>query len=348
MTTNKPSIETIMASGEWLAHRYDPVQDCFHMVAVPREHRRKMPFLTDQYLGENVERRAVSRMNAILHTIPPGSIHFIFHSAFCCSTLLVSAFDLPGIAMGLKEPVLLNDIVGWRHRGAAGSQVAKVLDDSLVMLARPFERSEAIIVKPSNIANPMIPALMALRPQSRAVFLHAPLSDYLASIARKGMEGRLWVRDLLSKLLREGMIDLGIAPAEYLGLTDIQVAAIGWLAQHMQFQKLATALNGRVATLNSETFTARPSESLDRLARHFDLDQHADRISAVAASDLFNRNSKSGEMFTVADRTQAATTGRNIHAEEISKVEQWAKMIAKNRNIAMDLPNPLLGLQSSQ
>ena len=338
----KPSIETIMGSAEWLPHRYDATRDCFHMVSVSRQRHRKMPFLTDQYLGEGVERRAVSRATAMIHAMPPAPIHFIFHSAFCCSTLLASAFDLPGISMGLKEPVLFNDIIGWRHRGATGPQVAKVLDDGLALMARPFEQGEAIIVKPSSIANPMIPALMALRPQSRAVLLHAPLADYLTSIARKGMEGRLWVRDLLKKLLREGMIDLGIAPADYLGLTDIQVAAIGWLAQHMQFQKLAGALGDRVVTLNSDMFIAKPSESLGQLARHFDLDTHMERISAVASTDLFNHNSKNGEAFTAVNRTEAAAMGRSIHAEEIDKVEQWARVIATNRTIAMDLPNPLL------
>ena len=45
-------------------------------------------------------------------------IHFIFHSAFCASTMLVRALDVPGSAMGISEPVILNDMVGWRRRGA--------------------------------------------------------------------------------------------------------------------------------------------------------------------------------------------------------------------------------------
>ena len=233
-----PSIRDRLSDAQWLAHRYDPGHDAFHFRQVPRSRHAAIPFLTDEYLGEDAP-LVLRRTDAIGQAPPAAPIHFVFHSAYCCSTLLAAAFDIPGVAMGLKEPVLLNDLVGWRHRGGGGAQVARVLDESLRLLARPFTAGEATIVKPSNIVNPLIPAIMAMRPEARALLLHAPLDAYLASIARKGMWGRLWVRDLFGKLLREGMLaSLGIAPDDYLGLTDIQVAAAGWLAQQQQFQLL--------------------------------------------------------------------------------------------------------------
>ena len=63
---------------------------------------------------EQLTRPAVDVVRAAAR---PATMHFIFHSAFCCSTVLARAFDIPGIAMGLKEPPIYNDIVGWRHRG---------------------------------------------------------------------------------------------------------------------------------------------------------------------------------------------------------------------------------------
>lgn len=337
-----PDISAVMANAEWLAHRYDPARDAIHMLPVARTRHADIPFLTDEYLAEAGVPMPLRRVDAMAQAAPPGPVHFIFHSAYCCSTLLAAAFDIPGVAMGLKEPVLLNDIIGWRHRGAKGPDAARVLDNALHLLARPFASGEAVVIKPSNVVNPLIPAIMTMRPTARALLLHAPLHTYLASIARKGMWGRLWVRDLFQKLLREGMVDLGIAPSDYLGLTDIQVAAVGWLAQQAQFQQLCDHLGERVVTLDSETLIARPGDSLTRLAGHFDLALDETSIAAIVAGPVFGRDAKTGIYFAEGQRAQDARHGLELHAEEVEKVAQWAAVLATNAGIAMALPNPLI------
>ncbi|WP_333702406.1 hypothetical protein [Sphingobium yanoikuyae] len=336
-------LNSLMVDAQWLAHRYDPGQDSFHFLQLPRARHGEIPFLTDEYIGQAVKPRVIRREEAIAAAPLPAPLHFIFHSAYCCSTLLAAAFDRPAIAMGLKEPVLLNDIVGWRHRGAKGPEAARALDHGLRLLARPFSAGEAVVIKPSNLINPLIPGIMAMWPSARALFLHAPLDAYLASIARKGMWGRLWVRDLFGKLLREGMVDLGVAPSDYLGLTDIQIAALGWLAQHAQFQALTAPLGERVRTLNSDALIARPGESMTALARHFDIAFSDDDIAAIVAGPIFGRNAKTGADFAPGQRERAASEGKALHAEEVEKVAEWAMLIARNNGIAMDLARPLFG-----
>lgn len=337
-------IRDIMADAQWLAHRYDPGHDAFHMLPVARMRHAQVPFLTDTHLFDAGAPMVVRRSDAMAMATPPAPIHFLFHSAYCCSTLLAAAFDMPGVAMGLKEPVLLNDIVGWRHRGGQGSDVARVLDESLRLLARPFAAGEAVVVKPSNLINPLIPAIMGLRPDARALLLHAPLDAYLASIARKGLAGRLWVRDLFTKLMNEGMLGrLGIAPDDYLGLTDIQVAAAGWLAQHQQFGLLCERLGPRVASLDSETLVARPGNVLTALAPMFGLVLDDDRIDAIVRGPIFARDAKTGDAFGDGQRTREARRGLEQYADEVEKVSHWARVVADNAEIALTLPKPLLG-----
>jgi hypothetical protein len=344
MTISFPPIPDVMADAQWLAHRYDPGHDAFHMRHVPRARHAQLPFLTDQHLGGEGDPMVLRRADAMAHAPAAAPIHFVFHSAYCCSTLLAAAFDSPGVAMGLKEPVLLNDMIGWRHRGATGSDVARVLDAGLHLLARPFAPGEAVVVKPSNLVNPLIPVIMALRPQARALLLHAPLDAYLASIARKGMAGRLWVRDLFVKLMPHGMLaPLGIAHDDYLGLTDIQVAAVGWLAQQRQFQDLAATLGPRVATLDSETLVARPAESLAALARLFDVALNGDTIDAIVKGPIFTSDAKTGANFAPGQRAQESQRGLALHGDEVEKVAHWARVLADNGGIAMTLPNGVLG-----
>lgn len=336
-------IHDLMADAQWLAHRYDPGHDAFQFHYVDRSRHATIPFLTDEYLGDKPP-LVLRRTEAVAAAPASAPLHFLFHSAYCCSTLLAAAFDMPGIAMGLKEPVLLNDLIGWRHRGAKGPDVARALDQSLHLLARPFAPGEAVVVKPSNVVNPLIPAIMGLRSHARALLLYAPLDAYLASIARKGMLGRLWVRDLFGKLMREGMLaPLGIAPHDYLGLTDIQVAAAGWLAQHHQFHTLADKLGERIATLDSEILVARPQESLAALGRLFSLPLDDAAIAAIVNGPVFARDAKNGADFGKDQRAQSAQRGLALHGEEVEKVAHWARIVADNAGIRLDLPRPLLG-----
>src|SRR5512146_1534880 len=101
----------------WLPHRYDAASDRIQFVACDRALHRASTFLTDEYLPGAKAPTVVGRAAAVAGAAPAGPLHFILHSAFCCSTLLVRALDREGVAMGMSEPQILNDIIGWRHRG---------------------------------------------------------------------------------------------------------------------------------------------------------------------------------------------------------------------------------------
>ncbi|VWX46975.1 hypothetical protein [Novosphingobium sp. 9U] len=336
----------LLADATWLAHRYDPGHDAVHFVRVPREAHRTATFLTDDHLPPGLEPLVVRRADALALTASPAPLHFIFHSAYCCSTLLARAFDRPGWAMGLKEPVLFNDLVGWKRRGGKGPDMASVLDDALTLLARPFAAGEAVIVKPSNIANGIAAPILALRPQSHAVLLYAPLRTYLASIAKKGLDGRLWVRTLLLGLLDDRLIDMGFTPRDHLGHSDLQVAAVGWLAQQALFARLVAQFGeSRVRTLSSAELMRDPATTTTCLATLFGLSLDPAAAAQIVSGPAFTRHSKFGNDFAAAEREAEHSAAEQIHGDEIDKVAQWAEAVAKAAGIALDPPAPLLAGQ---
>jgi hypothetical protein len=337
------TLEDVARDPVWLAHRYDPDHDAFHFRYVPRDVHRSVTFITDDHLPPAGKPVVLRRRDVIAARPTSAPLHFIFHSAYCCSTLLARAFDVDGMAMGLKEPVILNDLVGWRRRGAQPRQLAEVLGHGLTTLARPFGDGEAVIVKPSNVVNGLARAMMAMRPGSQALLLHAPLPHYLRSIARKDMWGRLWVRELFIALLKDGLIDLGFTDEQYLGLTDLQVAAVGWLAQHALFQQLVEEFGrNRIATLDSERLLAEPRAVMAALLSHFGLDSSPARLEAIVNGPAFTRHSKSGEKFGSTARAAEQQDAAAIHHDEIDKVEQWAQVVATNVGISMTLGASLL------
>lgn len=338
--TAEPSVSAIVDAAEWLAHRYDPGHDAFHFRRVDRAARAGVPFLTDLHLGEEATPVVLRRTDCHAAAASgPAPLHFLFHSAYCASTMLAQALDSPGAATSLSEPVLLNDMVGWRRRGASPRDHAAVMDDALALLGRGFAASEAVIVKPSNIFNPLARGALTLRPQARAILLHAPLRDFLLSVARKGMWCRLWCRELLEGYLADGYVQLGFEARDYFRQSDLQVAAVGWLAQQQAFAALLAWAPGRIASLDSAVLTRDPVAAVAAAMDHLRL---AGDRTAIAAHPALARNSKSGAPFAAGERQRDLAAAEAAYGEEIVQVVGWAEAVAHQAGIPLSLPAPLL------
>lgn len=333
--TAAPALD--LADAEWLVHRYVESDDAFRFIHLPRGEHASHPFLIDSELGVRPTAPDVPAQSLIDQ--PRGRLHFLFHSAFCGSTLLARALSAPGVAMGLSEPVVLNDVVGFRRRGAGPAAVARAADLSLRLLGRPFAAGEVVIVKPSNVLNPLAELLLKIEPDARAVFLYAPLETFLVSVARKGLHCRIWVRELLEGYLRDRFVDLGLMPEDYFRLTDLQVAAVGWLAQHQYFTQLTGKLDGRIASLDADQLTSDPAAAIAAVAAHYRLPLDA---AAVAAGPAFQRNSKTGAAYSPGERSADYAAARQAYGEEIAMVMTWAKAVAANLGLSLAGPNPLL------
>lgn len=330
-------VARIVSDPLWLPHRYDPEFDAVHFLRLSRAEHRAMTFLIDAEVPVGVDKVVLDRRRAV-SAAAAGRLHFIFHSAYCCSTLLCRALDVEGKSMSLKEPLILNDIVGWRRRGGAPRLVAEVLDGVSTLMAQPFASGEAVVVKPSNIVNGLATGLLAMRAASNAIVLYAPLRVYLASIAKKGMWGRLWVREFFIAALKDGLIDLGFTEEQYMGQTDLQIAAVGWLAQQSMFTQLIQRFGpDRIKALDSETLVGEPQNSLRRVADLFDLGLRSFDVERIAKGPAFSRHSKSDVGFDRASRIAEHDDSIANHTDEIEKVAIWTEEVARARNIALTL-----------
>lgn len=340
---SNPDLRAVARDAHWLAHRYEPGRDAIHFLKLSRDDHRAVTFVTEEYLSADLPREVLPRGEAVATAAGTAApIHFIFHSAFCCSTLLARAFDIPGVSMGLKEPTILNDLSGWRYQRPEPRFVAQVLDGVLGLLARPLGSGEAVVVKPSNVLSGLYRAMLAMRPDARALLLYAPLDVYLGSIAKKGLDGRLWVRDLFLKLRREGMIErLGFDDEALFGQTDLQIAAAGWLIQHALFADLAAQFGDRVRTLDSELLVARPEAAMKALAAHYRL-QVSDTQREQIVAEVFSRHGKLDQAFNRDTRIAEQRAAAEAHRDELEKVKAWAEAVAGSAGIALDPPNPLI------
>lgn len=343
MKCDSPTPEQIVADPRWLAHRFDHQGDRIGFVSMPREVHRATAFLNDQHIPPDLERRSLPRRAAAAAAKGTGPLHFIFHSGLAGSTLLARALDRDGAAMTLKEPAIFTDLVAYGLGAPAAAERKRALGDTLDLLARPFAPGEPVIVKTASVANGLAEDILELRPDSRALCLHAPLPVFLASIARKGLMGRLWGRKLFIGLRNARMVDLGFTDQDYFGQTDLQIAAAAWLAQQQMFARLLARFGpDRVRTIDSERVIGHLPKSLAAIADHFRLALDAASIRDIVDGPLLTRHAKSGDAFDSARRDRELRSARAAHDDEIAKVALWSEKVADAAGFRMELGAKLL------
>lgn len=122
----------------------------------------------------------------------PGPWRFILHTGFCGSTLLATVLEQPGSTLVLREPHVLAAMAA-QARGFG--DVSTALWEANTLLHRRFEPKEAIVVKPTNWFNNLVPLLSQAPNAVLPVFVSSRAEDYLVAAFRGG-------RDRIAFLIR--------------------------------------------------------------------------------------------------------------------------------------------------
>lgn len=325
-------IAKIERDPRWLPHALDLSGKRMQFVKVPRETLSQPPFLAD--FAPPTAQNEVWLSFAEVEAMEPetGPLHFIFHTAFCRSTLLVRALEIEGTSAGLAEPGIIARLAGAGE--AARSLVKPVCD----LLSRPWGEGEAVFVKPTNHANTLIPALLAARPEASAVLMTNDLAPFLRSVARRGLMGRRWGRQLYLELMGYAGMDLGMDAREQFSMTDLQAASVGWFLSQRWFARLASGPEGqRLRVLDGDRFDADREKTLAAVFGLAGLSVSGATIAAVTAGPRFASHAKLGGSF--ADAEGEGTSA--IVAEEIEQMRQWTGMIAQQAGLQVPLRQTL-------
>lgn len=327
----------------WLPHAYDPRADALTFIHLTRDAHRNASFLhADHFRGAPVSPPVpVPSIPQAEVRAAAGQAHFIFHTAFCCSTLLTRALDVPGVAMGLSEPnVIMQFAKLWSDVRRPPGAVA-ALQTTVDLLSRPFEPGEAQVIKPSNAANHLIPSLLHVCSGARAVIITSSLELFLTAVVRRGAEGRLSVRQFLRGFVDTLPFETHISEEEALLLTDLQAAALAWLMQVGYLNSIVARFGDRVRVLDCSTFLARPAETLSAVSAFFGLAK-AD-WQAVAAGPVFNQHAKNiGRPFNAAAHAQQQEEARALYRKELANAWAWAQSVAQGQNLPFGLNEDLL------
>ncbi|MGI8942892.1 MAG: hypothetical protein ACR2FJ_01400 [Qipengyuania sp.] len=330
----------IASDPSWLPHRIDTATRQVEFLRIQRGELTGQGFLADR--DPPPQDRAMVGWNDIAAMKPPsGQLHFVFHTAFCRSTLLVRALDEPGVAVGLNEPGIIASMVN------AGEAAAPLIAPILALLARPHApgkrgAEEAVFVKPTNHANMLMPALLRARPDACAVLMTNDLPVFLRSVARKGMMGRRWGRQLFLELQAYAGMDFGMDAHESFSMTDMQAAALAWFLSQRWFAlhaggQVQGVAPDRLRVLDGDRFNAQRAKALAAVLAHTGIDAPDGLPERLASGPVFSQHSKLGGAFTGDDHP---AEDQKL-AEEIDQVGQWIALIAQQAEVAAPLPQDL-------
>lgn len=330
----------ILSDPQWLPHNFDPARGSVTFIRIPRARLSDNAFLADATSEPGFAPIEVPLGEIAAFSPPQAPLHFIFHTAFCRSTLLVRALELPGVSAGLSEPGILARLVG---KGDAGMRaVAPVA----ALLARPWganeNGSESVFVKPTNHANVLVPALMQARPHAKAVLMTNPLPSFLAAVVRKGMMGRRWARTLYLEMMGYAGIDLGLDAREQFAMTDLQAGALAWFLNQRYLDALARQFGDRVRVLDGDAFGAEPAKVLEAVGRFTGVGIDAARAAQIASGPVFTKDAKTGLDYAEKSARDAASTQSAVVEDEIAKLGEWVSAIAAQAGVEVPLPQTLI------
>ncbi|MBS0386048.1 MAG: hypothetical protein JSS00_11940 [Proteobacteria bacterium] len=335
----------------WLPHSYNARDDALTFALAPRDVQRKLIFLSPRYMRDLPFSAPVpvSRLDESEVKSRAGRMHFVFHTGFCCSTLLTRALDIPGVSMGLKEPAIVLEFARhWarpRHRAGVPLAFSCALD----LLSRPTCPGEQQIVKPSNAANFIAPYLLHARhPNAKALLLFSSLDVHLRAIARRGAEGAEMARGFLA-----GFVDTIPFDGDHIPnldprlLTDLQAAGAAWLMNVAYLARVMSRFGPqRVRALNAASLISDPVATLNAVGDFFELSP-PDGWANIAKGPTFQQHAKKpGAPFNAASYRAQNSEIETLRQAELAMAWQWTKDLAAQVAAPMELPETLFAVDA--
>lgn len=265
---------------------------------------------------------------------------YIFHTAFCGSTLMAQALEANYHCLPLKEPECLGNVLVYM-RGQAGEDGLVWLDRCMRLLARTYSEQEIAVVKVNDYVNPLLLWLRQRRSTTPMLFMYTPVEEFLAGCI-KAENRKRWllqrvnsVKPLLEAIL-PGAAAYNLSSDDFGGLAALYWSyniALFWMA----WEKSPTNL----WSLDFNQLLANPEEVLLVYAKRLNLPPRQALPGAIVVATVFDRYSKnSSHQYSAIQRQDDLAQLLNDHPQHRDRALQVAKELLGERMPTRDTPLP--------
>ena len=236
---------------------------------------------------------------------------YIFHTAFCGSTIMSKALSVIYDSLPLREPEVLGALMVYTQAEAVKREQAQDwYQRVLSLLARRYEPEQIGVVKANDNANALMVPLLDWRNDIPVLFMYPPVREFLVGCL-KADNRRQWIQERYHFAMRtaRNVLDLpqdfALEEGEY-----GKMAALYWSYNIALYYQAWELSNGGIKSLDFNLMLADPLASVKACADYFKLKQVPGIVPESEIRILFSVYSKDG----------AQSYGPNQRGNEIDKV----------------------------
>ena len=327
------------SSPAWFLHRLDSAAGLGSYVRTTAAGLRGAAFIDgrEQFWDAEEVRPLVldGQMSARSSNPSSTAFSYLFHVSFCGSTLLGRILDQPGRSLVLREPQALADLAAQqsglmaKDPGALAALCDLVIRETATLLAP----GEAGVIKPSNWANSLIPALCDARTGANAVFLSMDCAQFVAAVFRGGRDRLAYTARAAAHLTSS--TGLGAAAVQTVAAQGSdpldQMACFAALSHRVQETIFRSAMAqrdwGDDHWFDFADITADPARAAHSAARALGL--HIDRDAIERQASMFTgiHSKDKGLAFSRERRSRENDLVWHHHRDRINRAVEWAATI---------------------
>jgi hypothetical protein len=345
------SVDDLCRNPAWHLYDLDMQRGELHFLEVTADTFRVSAFLDNRiaYTGERLHGFPIETVAAALRSqgMTPAHTGFLFHSSFCCSSLLARSLQAEGRTLVLREPWVLRRMGDLQRDLAARGQAwypqgPQLLDMVLQLLGKTWVSDERLVIKPTHVANNLAADMLKLRPQANGLLLYSDLESFLISNLKKNDETKAKTGAMLKLFVSDTDYSRRVPEVALDSLDFLQSVAVIWHAQMLSFRELLTSEAGpRLRCLESAVLLKHPVEAVSAAAGLIGTPLTAGEAAEMVSGPAWNTHAK--DPFSSYDSTRRDAENQGIarrHADPVRATLRWAETAFKQA--PAELGRPLL------
>ena len=271
--------------------------------------------------------------------------NFIFHTAFCGSTLMAQALDAVFNSLPLREPEVLGNVLFYlRSKNGNEKDKNPWLERVIRLLSRSYDPQQYVVIKTNDNANPLMIDLLKWRNDLPVLFMYTPLSEFLVGCLKA--DNRLaWIRQRFNavKSLTPNLLN---TDGEFSLDDDAygEMAAVYWSYNIALYQKAWPYSSQRMRSLDFNQMLAQPREAVEACGQLFDLQTLPDVDHDSEIQKLFGVYSKNSNFkYSPQQRSRDIQRIHQNNPEHLQAAEDLARKLLQKDYPENGLPGGLLG-----
>lgn len=221
--------------------------------------------------------------------------NYIFHTAFCGSTLMSQALQTLYHCLSLREPEVLGNLQFYLKSTAPAQEKKNWLECVQRLLSRRYKKGQAVVVKANDYSNPLICELINGQHNTPVLFMYTPLGEFIAGCL-KAENRRAWIAQRYQSIADEAAQKLN----NRIGLSlnenaHAEMAAVYWSYNIAMFLEAWRSAPDKTKSLDFNDMLSQPLHAIKACGEFFKLtvDANVDMDSEInRLFGVYSKNSK--------------------------------------------------------